>query len=107
MGPYGPIYGPIRAHMGPNPDRAPVEILLCVTFVMAFWMHSLSQGTKSIHGMKKLIWGGFGVFRKFLRSKPCTINMELHQKVISRPERAKFYEQSEFGHAQESRICSG
>ena len=24
-GPYGPIYGPIRAHMGPNPDRAPTR----------------------------------------------------------------------------------
>ena len=23
--PYGPIYGPIRAHMGPNPDRAPTR----------------------------------------------------------------------------------
>ena len=27
-GPYGPIYGPIRAiwaHMGPNPERAPTR----------------------------------------------------------------------------------
>ena len=25
MGPHGPIYGPIRAHMDPNPDRAYVQ----------------------------------------------------------------------------------
>ena len=40
-GPYWPIYGPIRVHMGPNPDRA------------LYWVHASLDNSNLIHRPKR------------------------------------------------------
>ena len=71
-GPYGPIYGPIRAHMGPILDR--VELPLFLTVVLYF------AGPDLVSYIKELILMEKTYFLKFLDAKPCIIIWQLYQK---------------------------